>query len=908
MISMVQSEPRNRHLYFFPYWSITGRRTVEVEKTVINLGICAHADAGKTTLSEALLFQSGAIRKSGRVDHKDAFLDTFKLEKERGITIFSKLARFETDTKAVTILDTPGHADFSAEMERVLKVLDYCLLIISAPDMVTAQVRTLWRLLTHYRVPTFIFINKMDLSDKQRSELTDILKDTLSEGCIPFDAALPAGFQTTEVQESIAVLEDSLMERYLEEGQNVTPSDLVKLIKNRKLFPLYFGSALKMEGTESLLKGLDELTESSVYPEEFGARIFKITRENNKRLSWLKVTGGVLKIRDSINNEKIDEIRLYSGAKFEAVQIAEAGTVCAVAGLSGSKAGMGLGFEKDAEEGLLQPLERCRVILPEGADKVKALEQLKSLEEEEPMLHISHDDNTGEISAEIMGDVQTEIVNDLLKERFGYEVGFGSPETVYKETILNAVEGVGHYEPLRHYAEVHLYLEPGERGSGVVLKNKCPRDYLTENYQKLILTHLNEKKFKGTLTGSEITDITISLIAGKSHEKHTEGGDFRQATYRAVRQGLMMSEMVLLEPVLNFTLEVPSYAVGRAMTDLSAMSAKTDPPELINDGTFSLLKGTIPASEVKDYARTVISYTSGEGRFFTSFKEYAPCHDHEEVIAAKAYDPELDKYNTGSSVFCQHGAGTIIPWNEVRKYMHIDTGWKPAEEKRASITPVIPQSPAKTAPDNRSFKEKEKDRRAFDKELMAIFERTYGPIQRRLSYNMDEGFEEPEENRGPKGGDPKYQEKKKAPEPVKDYLLVDGYNIIHAWEELKSLSTGNLQSARDKLMDILSNYAGYTGENVILVFDAYKVNGGRERTFKYNNITVVYTKEAETADLYIEKAAHELGKKHKVTVATSDGIEQVIIFGAGAIRLSALNLEQRIKDMEKEIAEKLGKM
>ncbi|MBR2185895.1 MAG: NYN domain-containing protein [Lachnospiraceae bacterium] len=879
-----------------------------MKKTVIDLGICAHADAGKTTLSEALLFRSGAIRKSGRVDHKDAFLDTYELEKERGITIFSKLARFETDTKAVTILDTPGHADFSAEMERVLMVLDYCLLIISAPDLVTGQVRTLWRLLTHYRIPTIIFVNKMDLSDREPEEVTGILKKMLSEGCIPFDAALPVNFRTTEVQESLAVLDDSLMESYLEEGRNVSPPDLRALIKKRRLFPLYFGSALKMEGVESLLKGLDELTEAPVYPEEFGARIFKITRENNKRLSWLKITGGSLKIRDSINGEKTDEIRLYSGARSEAVQSADAGTVCAVAGLSGSRAGMGLGFEKDAEEGLLQPLERCRVILPEGTDRVKALEQLKSLEEEEPMLHISHDDNTGEISAEIMGNVQTEIINDLLKERFGYEVGFGSPETVYKETILNAVEGVGHYEPLRHYAEVHLYLEPGERGSGLVFKNKCPRDYLTENYQKLIMTHLKERKFKGTLTGSEITDMTISLVAGRAHEKHTEGGDFRQATYRAVRQGLMMSEMVLLEPVLNFTLEVPSSAVGRAMTDLSAMSAKTEPPELTNDGTFSLLKGTIPASEVKDYARTVISYTSGNGRFFTSFKEYAPCHNHEEVIAAKAYDPELDKYNTGSSVFCQHGAGTIIPWNEVRKYMQIDTGWKPEGERPEKVTRVAQRNPGKAESDSRSFKEKEKDRRALDAELMAIFERTYGPIQRRLSYSMDDSFEEPSENRGPKGGDPKYQEKKKAQEPQKDYLLVDGYNIIHAWEELKALSQGNLQSARDRLMDILSNYAGYTGENVILVFDAYKVNGGRERTFKYNNISVVYTKEAETADLYIEKAAHELGKKHRVTVATSDGIEQVIIFGAGAIRLSALNLEERIRDMEKEISGKLGKI
>lgn len=877
-----------------------------MEKTIINLGICAHADAGKTTLSEALMFLSGAIRKAGRVDHKDAFLDTYELEKERGITIFSKQGRFETDSKAVTILDTPGHADFSAEMERVLKVLDYCLLVINAADMITGQVRTLWKLLSHYGIPAFIFVNKMDLCDRDRTELLMILQEKLSEGCIGFRGEYPADFDNTEVQEAVAVLDESLMEKYLEKGERAELSDLKKLLRKRALFPVYFGSALKMEGVESLIKGLDILTEAPSYPEEFGARVFKITRENNKRLSWIKVTGGSLKIRDSINGEKVDEIRLYSGAKFEAVQRADAGTVCAVAGLNSTAAGMGAGFEKDSAEGLLQPLERCRVILPEGSDRIKCLENLRSLEEEEPLLHIFHDDTTGEISAEIMGDVQIEIINNLVRERFGYEIRFGPPETVYKETILDAAEGVGHYEPLRHYAEVHLYLEPGERGSGLVFKNKCPRDYLTENYQKLIMTHLKERKFKGTLTGSEITDMIISLIAGKAHEKHTEGGDFRQATYRAVRQGLMMTEMVLLEPVLDFTLEIPSQTIGRAMTDLSAMSAKTAPPELASNGETAVLKGTIPASEVKDYARTVIAYTSGEGRFNTAFKEYAPCHDHERVIEEKAYDPETDTRNTGSSVFCQHGAGTIIPWNEVRNYMHIDTGWKPGRKgaEDESIRPKRERSQKEDS--SKSFREKERDRQAFDDELKAIFERTYGPIKRRLSYNDQENPEPSEEViKGPEGGDPKYREKRKAPEPVKEYLLVDGYNIIFAWDELKSLSSGNLQAARDRLMDILSNYAGYTHENVILVFDAYKVNGGRERVSKYNNITVVYTREAETADLYIEKAAHELSKKHRVTVATSDGIEQVIIFGAGAVRLSADNFLHRVREIEEEIAEKL---
>lgn len=870
-------------------------------KNVI-FGICAHVDAGKTTLSEALMYKCGAIRKAGRVDHKDAFLDTYELEKDRGITIFSKQARFSTESRDITILDTPGHADFSAEMERVLHILDYALLVISAPDMITGQVRTLWRLLSHYRVPVFIFVNKMDQGGTDKDRIMEALKARLSEGCVVFDGSLPEGFDTDEVQESLAVLDDRLTEAYLEEGRPVAEDMLPELLDRRKLFPVYFGSALKMEGIDSLIDGIDRLTRVKTYPDAFGAGVYKISRDGNKRLSWMKITGGTLKIRNEINGEKVDEIRLYSGSKYEAVQEAAAGTVCAVAGLNSTFAGEGIGNEKDSEDGLLQPLECCRVILPEGKDTIKALDELKNLEEEEPMLHISYDEETRDITAEIMGDVQIEIIKELVNEKFGYRIEFGPPETVYKETIVREAEGVGHYEPLRHYAEVHLLLEPGERGSGIIFENRCPRDYLTENYQKLIMTHLKERRFKGILTCSEITDMKISLIAGKAHEKHTEGGDFRQATYRAVRQGLMMAGMELLEPVMNYTLEVPSGSVGRAMTDLSAMAATSAPPELSPEGTVSILKGTVPASEIGDYARTVTAYTAGEGHFSVSFKEYAPCHNAEEVIEKKAYDPEMDTRNTGSSVFCMHGAGTIVTWDKVRDYMQVDTGWKRADSaKEEEIRPIKRRE--KQEEGEKTFKERERDRRAADAELMEIFERTYGPIKER-SVNRDEpeyyvDFNEKE--KGPKGGDPKYSEKKKAPEEVKNYILVDGYNIIFAWSELKELSNKDLKAARDKLMDILSNYAGYTGEEMILVYDAYKVNGGKERIFRYNNIDVVYTREAETADLYIEKAAHELGKKHNVTVATSDNVEQVIIFGAGAVRMSALNFLQRVKDVEDEI-------
>ncbi len=893
------------------------------------LGILAHVDAGKTTLSEALLFETGAIRKAGRVDHGDAHLDTFDLEKERGITIFSKEARFETDHRSVSLLDTPGHADFSPEMERTLRVLDCAVLVISAPDRVTGQVRTLWQLLRHYHVPAFIFVNKMDQPGMDSSSILETLRTELSGGCFEFvsdqgEMPLPVDFNNEEIQEEIAVLDEELMTSYLE-GTPVSQDTLPKLIKEQKLFPVFFGSALRMEGIKPLLSALDTLSTVPDYPSEFGARVYKISRDGNTRLSWMKITGGSLKIRDLINDEKVNQIRLSSGAKSDLIQQADAGMICAVAGLNTTKIGSGLGTEEDDTSEILQPIESCRIILPEGADPVKSFADLRQLEEEEPMLHLSYNEETREITAEIMGEVQTEILRRLTMDRFGYPIDFGTPEIVYKETILNEVEGVGHFEPLRHYAEVHLMLTPGEPGTGVVFENKCPRDYLTPNFQRLILTNLEEKPHRGVLTGSEITDIKITLIAGRSHEKHTEGGDFRQATYRAVRQGLMMAESVLLEPVLSFTLEVPSGNVGRAMTDIADMHGSTGAPEMSADGARSILTGTVPASELKDYARTVATYTAGEGRLSVRLKGYEPCHNAQEVIEKRGYIADLDMRNPAASVFCTHGAGTIIPWDKVRSYMHIDTGWRPSNGEEevsdkiensfdAGDESFYDRAEAHRArlsgdkPDNRTFKEKERDRIAFDKELQEIFERTYGPIKKRVNYNEDnyplvnEALEE-SAPKGPAGGDPKYGAAKKKEEPKKEYLLVDGYNMIFAWPELKSLASRDIKAARDRLMDILSNYAGYEKENVILVYDAYKVNGGQERIMRYHNIDVVFTREAETADLYIEKAAHELSKKYSVTVATSDNVEQVIIFGAGAYRLSAMNFLEKIKNTEAEISE-----
>ncbi|MCR4891237.1 MAG: NYN domain-containing protein, partial [Lachnospiraceae bacterium] len=917
----------------------------ENRKRNLTVGILAHVDAGKTTLSEAILYLTGAIREAGRVDKGNAFLDTFALEKQRGITIFSKQARFSTENRDITLLDTPGHIDFSPEMERTLQVLDVAVLVISGSDGVTGQVKTIWRLLAHYAIPTFIFVNKMDQPGTDAELLLKELQRELSPGCIDLSE-----FESSDVQESVAVLDDGLLERYLE-GASVELSHAQKLIADRKLFPLSFGSALKMTGVSEFLKELDRDAPYPDYGENFSGRVYKITRENGVRLSWLKILGGTLRIRDTVLEEKVDGIRLYSGNKYEAVQEVHGGQICAVAGLSKTRIGMvvGAGEEEGEDKALLQPIERCRILLPEGTDLTRAYESLRTLEEEEPLLNLSYSEESRSITAEIMGEVQTEILKQIAEERFGLELSFGSPETVYKETIRTEVEGVGHFEPLRHYAEVHLLMTPGEPGSGLVFENNCPRDYLTVNFQRLIMTHLMEKRHRGVLTGAEITDMKISLIAGRSHDKHTEGGDFRQATYRAVRQGLMMAESILLEPILDFHLDIPAEYVGRAMTDLERMSGHTEPPEILDGRAY--LTGSLPSSELKDYPRQVAAYTGGNGHLSVSFRGYGPCHNAEEVILAKAYDADSDLRNPASSVFCSHGVGTLVPWDQVRSYMHIDTGWRPktgadgqrevnsgstsqpgnnvlyARQERdyagslqqeAYSDPNSQDGDAfydaslsrraadwKNHPDNRTFKERERDRRAFDRELKDIFERTYGPIKTYREEQEDfEGDLEPEEKNPSFERNQKYDSSRKVI-PQKEYLLVDGYNMIFAWPKLKDLAYTDIKAARDLLMDILSNYAGYSEEHVILVYDAYKVSGGKERVYRHHNIDVIYTREAETADLYIEKAAHELTKKYRVTVATSDNIEQVIIFGAGAYRLSALNFLSRVEAVEKEIAEKL---
>ncbi len=911
------------------------------------LGILAHVDAGKTTLSEALLYKTGSIRKAGRVDHGDAFLDTDSLEKERGITIFSKQARFTTDRFDVTLLDTPGHADFSPEMERTLQILDCAVLLISAPDRVTGQVRTLWRLLSHWQLPVFLFVNKMDQPGMDAEEILSELQAELSPGCLPaslFDPGSAGGARavpneanagagkapaapdkTAEkvpaaldeaAQEALAVLDEELLTRYLE-GSPVTASHIPELIRKRLLFPVVFGSALKMEGVEALLSLLDRYLTPPSYKADFGARVFKISRQDGLRLTWLKITGGTLRIRDEIDGEKVDQIRLYSGAKYEMVQEAPAGSVCAAAGLSHTRIGMGLGFEEDSSRELLQPIERCKVILPEGTDLIKAFENLKTLEEEEPMLHLSYSEETREITAEIMGEVQTEILRRLMEDRFSLKLGFGTPETVYRETILAPVEGVGHFEPLRHYAEVHLMLSPGEPGSGLLFENACPREYLTVNFQRLIMTHLAERRHRGVLTGSLLTDMKITLIAGKAHEKHTEGGDFRQAVYRAVRQGLMMAESILLEPVLSFRLEVPETQTGRAMTDITRMCGHTSAPEIRNGRT--ILTGTVPASELHGYPREVAAYTGGTGSFSAFLKGYEPCHNAEQVILEKNYHPDLDLRNPSSSVFCMHGAGTAVPWNEVRSYMHLDTGWRPqsgpeapgeaigdvsGEEEESFYEKTLASRARGTEeqPDTRDFRERERDRLAFDKELKDIFERTYGPIRSRSAREPED---EPRKRAAEESASKARPARKKPAEPLKEYLLVDGYNMIFAWPELKELAAVDIKAARDRLMEILSNYAGFSPEHVILVYDAYKVSGGKERIMRYHNIDVIYTREAETADLYIERAAHELSRKYRVTVATSDSVEQVIIFSAGALRLSARNFLEKVRNVERAIEELL---
>lgn len=853
----------------------------------IVMGILAHVDAGKTTLSEGMLYLSGTVRKLGRVDHKDAFLDTYSLERDRGITIFSKQAVFSLGNRRINLLDTPGHVDFSAEMERTLQVLDYAVLVISGADGVQGHTETLWKLLKLYEIPTFIFINKMDQPGTDRESLLAELKERLDEGCIVFGKG-----KNVESLEEIAMTDEAVLD-YFMEHETVRNEDICRLIRERKIFPCYFGSALKLDGVQELLAGFEEYMKPFDGKKEFGARVFKISRDDKgERLTFLKVTGGKLVVKMPINKaEKINQIRIYSGAKYEAVNEVEAGGVCAVTGLSSSYIGQGLGVEKGTAAPFLEPVLTYQMILREGADTTKVLRELKQLEEEEPLLNIVWNPALEEIHVQLMGEVQTEILKTMIAERFHLDVEFGTGKIVYKETIKSPVVGVGHYEPLRHYAEVHLKMEPLEAGSGLVFDTDCSEDVLDRNWQRLILTHLQEREHPGVLTGAPITDMKITIVAGRAHLKHTEGGDFRQATYRAVRQGLKSAESVLLEPWYSFVLEVPSEQVGRAMSDIGQMNGSFEGPEAEDKQGMVRLTGTAPASEMRDYQREVWAYTKGRGRITLTLKGYEPCHNAEEVIEEIGYDSERDVDNPTGSVFCAHGAGFLVKWDEVPEYMHIKEDFlaeKPGIEQDEVMAVQMGNHCNYSGGYSFSYDD--------DPELLTIMEREFGSKQKerdRYSSYRKQTVSTPV----------LHTTVIKENEPKKEYLLVDGYNIIFAWEELNELAKASIDAARNKLMDILSNYQGFIGCTLILVFDAYKVKGNQGEVQKYHNIYVVYTKEAETADQYIEKTTHEIGRKYKVTVATSDALEQVIVMGQGAYRISARDFYEEVERTEKQIRE-----
>lgn len=871
----------------------------------ITMGILAHVDAGKTTLSEGILYTCKAIRKLGRVDHQDAFLDTNTLERNRGITIFSKQAECTLGEFGITLLDTPGHVDFSAEMERTLQILDYAILVISGADGVQGHTETLWRLLSRYQIPVFLFINKMDQPGTDREALLAEVKEKLDANCVEFSAD-----QTDEEwKEQVAVCDEQVMEAYLE-GEEISREQIRQMIRERKLFPCYFGSALKMTGVEEFLDDLKLRIRETSYPETFGAKIYKITRDNQgERLTHMKITGGTLKVKSVLSNgrpgetgegiwqEKVNQIRIYSGEKYTMVSEVKAGTVCAVTGLTATYPGQGLGSEQASDMPVLEPVLSYRIGLPTEVNVHQALLQLRQLEEEEPLLHIVWNETLGEIYAQVMGEVQIEILKSLIKERFGMAVTFDEGNIVYKETILEPVEGVGHFEPLRHYAEVHLLLEPGETGSGLIFAADCSEDVLDRNWQRLILTHLEEREHKGVLIGAPITDMKITLLTGRAHIKHTEGGDFRQATYRAVRQGLRKAKSQLLEPYYEFRLEVPSEQVGRSMTDIQKMLGEFDPPKI--EGEMTVLTGSAPVVTMRDYQKEVISYTSGRGRLSCTLKGYYPCHNQEEVVEAVGYDPEADLENPTGSVFCAHGAGFVVNWDQVEEYMHVESGWNaPAGQETKPEKPVTAKN----------WKEENEKYLATEKELEEIFERTYGPIRKlgeeppagRSVKGWKKSRRDPLEGYGKSTSDYK---QKKTPDGEKEYLLVDGYNIIFAWEDLKELAAVNIDGAREKLMDILCNYQGFKKSTLILVFDAYKVKGNPGSVETYHNIHVVYTKEAETADQYIEKTVHEIGRKYRVTVATSDQLEQVIILGQGGQRMSARELLEDVIEVSHQIRE-----
>ena len=887
------------------------------------IGILAHVDAGKTTLSEELLYLCGEIRKIGRVDHGDAFLDTYELEKERGITIFSKQALLKTENMEVTLLDTPGHVDFSAEMERTLQVLDYAILVINGMDGVQSHTMTLWRLLERYQIPIFLFVNKMDQQGTDHDALLNDLKQHLHENCVDFGRTQDTDYGmyelTPEQLENIAVCEEDLLETYLE-TDIVEDRDIVRLIVQRKIFPCYFGSALKEKGVKDFWNGVQKYTAEPKRPTEFGAKVFKIARdEQGNRLTYMKITGGSLKVKTLLSSnsngqilpgrkaeeaaweEKADQIRLYSGAKYELTSEAEAGTVCAVTGLTRTYPGEGLGIEQESELPVLEPVLNYQIILPDDCDPHQMLQKLRQLEEEEPQLHILWDSQLAEIHAQLMGEVQIEILKKMIWDRFHVAVEFGAGSIVYKETVAEPVEGVGHFEPLRHYAEVHLLIEPGEPGSGCQFFTACSEDVLARNWQRLILTHLEEKEHIGVLTGSPLTDVQITILTGRAHAKHTEGGDFRQATYRAVRQGLRKARNILLEPYYEFRLEVPAEMIGRAMADVQKMQGTFDAPEV--EGETAILKGTAAVAQMRDYQKEVVSYTHGTGKLFCSLKGYAPCKNQDEVVQNIGYDPEADLENPTGSVFCAHGAGFVVPWDQVEAYMHLQSGVDMDELDSESWYEDVEsaQNPG-TAVDNANISGNISGKNGKfsysgsyeeEEELQAIFERTFGPMKRDRTAFQKKTVHSSTPATRYRAGKPRQEE----------YLLVDGYNIIFSWEELNELAKENIHAACDKLMDILSNYQGYRKCTLILVFDAYKVEGHVEEIIPYHNIYVVYTKEAETADQYIEKTVHRIGRQYQVTVATSDGLEQVIIMGQGAHRISAQGLKKEIEDTEKTARE-----
>ena len=851
---------------------------MESTRKQIVLGILAHVDSGKTTLSEAMLYRAGVTRRLGRVDHKDAFLDTDALEKARGITIFSKQALLTAGDTDITLLDTPGHVDFSTETERTLQVLDYAVLVVSGTDGVQSHTETLWRLLRRYHVPTFVFVNKMDLPGMERQELLAQLNRRLGEGFVDF------GEEPADRDEALALCDENLMDRMLDAGQ-LQDADLIPAIARRHVFPCWFGAALKLEGVDALLDGLDRYTRPAPALEAFGAKVFKVSQdEQGARLTWLRVTGGELKVKAQLTGEadgepwaeKANQLRLYSGAKYTLTEAIGPGQVCAVTGLTKARPGEGLGAERDSDLPVLEPVLSYQVLLPEGADVHAALGKLHRLEEEEPQLHVVWNETLGEIHVQLMGEIQLEVLRSLLAERFGLEVEFGPGGILYKETITEPMEGVGHYEPLRHYAEVHLKLEPLPRGSGMQFAADCREEVLDKNWQRLVLTHLEEKQHLGVLTGSPLTDVKITLIAGRAHLKHTEGGDFRQATYRAVRQGLMLAKSQLLEPWYAFRLEVPAENIGRAMSDIQRMEGTFDPPE--SGEETAVLTGFAPVSTMRSYPMEVVSYTRGRGHLSLTLDGYRPCHNAQEVIAAIGYEPEHDLDNPADSVFCAHGAGFVVPWDQVRSHMHVDSGW--GKSTRPEQEAAVPQRRAMAY---RATLEE-------DAELLKIFERTYGPIKR----DPLAAFRPVQKRERP---DFAAEQWEIAPE----YLLVDGYNIIFAWDELNALSKESLDAARHKLMDILCNYQGFQKCVLILVFDAYRVPGSPGSIEQYHNIHVVYTKEAETADMFIERVTHEIGRNRRVRVATSDGMEQIIILGHGALRVSARMFHEEVQNVEKQI-------